>query len=678
MKKRASSQRLDIKKQKIGQTSLYSKNKHDPNKSDKNQKHKSLNKILTNPVTPFNINYKKIEKTNFKTKNKINKEKIKKSNYKKKKVIKFVQSTKNLLIENKKTNVRNPSSEMTFIKNGFKRKKNFLNKKIFQNNMITPSHHHLRQKSDMNFISGKYKKKNLLKKLFYIPKKNKDFNRLQKKSYYNKKLSFKEKIKDKKDKKYFSKLEENKIHKKNKSKNHFSMKEFLKSKNFQKKFQNNITKKVLPKKIAIKKLKEEKIKKIHLLKKLDLNILFQNEDYIYKFFDAIFKKKDIYDIFKNYIDFIQDNNIEPYLELIDKNLRNNYKNSFILENVTLMICFYLLLNKNYQNEIIFLRKLIFSVYSNLYSFIFLVLDSFSKEYIFKKYVKNIEIITNRNIKGFNVKLSKKIENNNSKILKYIKLQIKLFEPTIFNSILKIIEFLDDFDLREGFTYLLNIFSKVYQNKGAITKDLKNMKKNKFLDVEAIIENSSEKSSTVLSDSSRNLPYTLVLDLDETLVHCKEENNEGKVFFRPYVDFFLEKMSKYYEIMIFTAALKEYADEVLDYLDPEKKIISKRFYRQHLNENSIKDLTKLDRDLSKCIIIDNLPENFTNQQENGIFIKSWYNNDANDTALKDLMPILIEIVETKSSDVREFLKNYKLKMIEKIKRGSLNPKDHFYN
>ena len=94
-----------------------------------------------------------------------------------------------------------------------------------------------------------------------------------------------------------------------------------------------------------------------------------------------------------------------------------------------------------------------------------------------------------------------------------------------------------------------------------------------------------------------------------------------------------------------------------------------------NEYSVKDLTKIDKDLSKIIIIDNLPENFQKQSENGIFIKSWYNNDENDKALLKLIPILKDLIDSGESDVRTYLNNYKKKLIQNIERGSLNPNIH---
>lgn len=54
-------------------------------------------------------------------------------------------------------------------------------------------------------------------------------------------------------------------------------------------------------------------------------------------------------------------------------------------------------------------------------------------------------------------------------------------------------------------------------------------------------------------------YTLVLDLDETLIHNVEFGSESYFLVRPGCVPFIENMAKYYEIVIFTAALQEYAD-----------------------------------------------------------------------------------------------------------------------
>ena len=58
-------------------------------------------------------------------------------------------------------------------------------------------------------------------------------------------------------------------------------------------------------------------------------------------------------------------------------------------------------------------------------------------------------------------------------------------------------------------------------------------------------------------------YTLVLDLDETLIHNVEYGQDSFFLVRPGCVQFIELMAQYYEIVIFTAALQEYADQVVD-------------------------------------------------------------------------------------------------------------------
>ena len=139
---------------------------------------------------------------------------------------------------------------------------------------------------------------------------------------------------------------------------------------------------------------------------------------------------------------------------------------------------------------------------------------------------------------------------------------------------------------------------------------------------------------------KNRIFTLVLDLDETLVHYFEVGGEGNFLVRPGCTEFLREASEYYEVVIFTAALQDYADWVLNQIDPNG-YISYRLYRQHaISAGSyyIKDLSKVGRELSKVIIVDNVAENFQLQPDNGILIRSWF-DDPNDNALLELLPLL---------------------------------------
>lgn len=153
----------------------------------------------------------------------------------------------------------------------------------------------------------------------------------------------------------------------------------------------------------------------------------------------------------------------------------------------------------------------------------------------------------------------------------------------------------------------------------------------------------------------NQVYTLVLDLDETLIHFEvdqemDPNSEepGYYMIRPGALRFLSELSEYYEVVVFTAAMPDYADWILDNIDRAGKI-QHRLYRQHTTPHedyAIKDLKYLGRDLSRTIIIDNLAENFNYTTPlNGIWVESWY-DDMDDNILGLLIPFLKQIVDHK--------------------------------
>ena len=140
--------------------------------------------------------------------------------------------------------------------------------------------------------------------------------------------------------------------------------------------------------------------------------------------------------------------------------------------------------------------------------------------------------------------------------------------------------------------------------------------------------------------------------------------------RPYAAQFLDKMADFYDIVVFTAGMQDYADWALQHIGKSQSKISHRLYRQHAlpcREFYIKDLSMLGRDLSKTIIVDNISESFLLQPENGITIKSWYSDDT-DTSLLQLAPLLISIVQEDRQDIREALRESKEQLMQMIIEG----------
>ncbi|KAL5221726.1 hypothetical protein ABZP36_026439 [Zizania latifolia] len=187
------------------------------------------------------------------------------------------------------------------------------------------------------------------------------------------------------------------------------------------------------------------------------------------------------------------------------------------------------------------------------------------------------------------------------------------------------------------------------------------------------------SPSCLSKPARLKQVTLVLDLDETLVHstldhCENADFTLQVFFnmknhtvyvrqRPYLKMFLEKVAQMFELVIFTASQRIYAEQLIDRLDPDGRLISHRMYRESCIFSGgcyTKDLTILGVDLAKVVIVDNTPQVFQLQVDNGIPIKSWF-DDPSDQELVELLPFLETLVGVE--DVRPIISKTFLRTLE---------------
>ena len=230
-------------------------------------------------------------------------------------------------------------------------------------------------------------------------------------------------------------------------------------------------------------------------------------------------------------------------------------------------------------------------------------------------------------------------------------------------------------------------SKLLMNKEKREKSRKKTSKKKkgvsderIINIETLIPPECTKVPFI-PEKTDNKQKTLVIDLDETLVHsyfAKEPPYTPDISYdieitgitihistliRPGTYQFLERLSNIYEIVIFTASLSQYAIPLLNEID-KNNYCKYKLFREHCytfdnkgNPGYVKDLSKLNRDLNNVIIIDNNPDCYFLNKENGIPIKTWL-NDKNDKELLKLLPYLEFLANEYIIDVRPILTKIK--------------------
>lgn len=171
----------------------------------------------------------------------------------------------------------------------------------------------------------------------------------------------------------------------------------------------------------------------------------------------------------------------------------------------------------------------------------------------------------------------------------------------------------------------------------------------------------------------------VFDLDETLVHCVTENVDkadvgitvnlnsteqvrAGVNIRPYAVECLKELREHYELIVFTASHPNYANTVIDLLDPAREIFSTRLFRDSCIRTDInlfvKDLRVLGCDLKSTVIVDNSIFSFASQINNGVPVIPFY-DDKDDRIMPKIKDYLISLKDL--DDVRTInMKTFSLK------------------
>lgn len=186
---------------------------------------------------------------------------------------------------------------------------------------------------------------------------------------------------------------------------------------------------------------------------------------------------------------------------------------------------------------------------------------------------------------------------------------------------------------------------------------------------------NNKSHNLIKQLKQKGDLTVILDLDNTLISSfilqpsssicdflftlQNDPNMSMigVIKRPNVDSFLTYLSSFATIYLFTSAEKEYATQIISQIDPIGKYFSKIFTREnciHTNGNKYKkDYSICGTDMSRTIIVDDIPENFKEYANNGIPIRP-YKGGLNDNELALVLQIIIQLASL--NDVRTGISN----------------------
>ena len=404
-----------------------------------------------------------------------------------------------------------------------------------------------------------------------------------------------------------------------------------------------------------------------------------------------------------YIIYFFDNNLYNEESKIFKHnhTKKNFLDNLKIEILCFFLCYDITFSKSFNQTAILFKTIFNIIHTNFLIFAsYLITNNQMNINKFnQKHLENLISIIDQDLK---VKLNKRemndydilqlITNNSKNINNYYKMVIdniygqyylsnnnnirfpqclnnenksNLTEDELLN--IKSSFFFDSYRLLTNYNFEdLYEFFNIYLNKKRNL--IKNQKlENNFIDNNNIsnrnskriklniIENKIEKY--LLPKIKSNYKYSLVLDLDETLICIKRDsnnkikhnkfNNLMTLILRPGLLDFLHKMKKLYELILFSLGTSEYVSPIIKNIEKKEKFFEHILYREHVtyddNGNFFKNLNLLNRDVKNILIVDDNSKNFKYHKSNGICIKPFYgdlNNDKN--TLKILGNILFKI------------------------------------
>ena len=156
-------------------------------------------------------------------------------------------------------------------------------------------------------------------------------------------------------------------------------------------------------------------------------------------------------------------------------------------------------------------------------------------------------------------------------------------------------------------------------------------------------------------------YTLVIELTDVLAHPEYDRTSGwRWQKRPGLVPFLKALTyPKFEIVLYTHEAGHSALPIIEAIDPQGDIMYHLFRdsTKYTDGVHVKDLSKLNRDLRKVILLDVDGRTSMLQPRNSLVLKKW-EGDTGDISLVELIPFFMSLLSSNVDDVRDVLDYYR--------------------
>ena len=312
----------------------------------------------------------------------------------------------------------------------------------------------------------------------------------------------------------------------------------------------------------------------------------------------------------HFIQILLNDNIKKLLQIF---FDSNEINKFFLYQIYLILSIIYFDEKKLSEYLLLSYKTILLYSLQNFEIISQILEKFSLSQE-DKINKNIFIL-NKII----ISLLKTLTNvpSNAQILYYIS-------PERNNSIKTIENSKDNIDEKEsGINKLLFLLKS--------NKDLNEKMNIIEMEEKKILEKIESSNQKILPEfDSEKYKFSIFIELDETLVHYCEEGENYFVKVRLGSENFLEYIKTFCEIIIVSTSSKEYSDIIIDNLNKKGDVIKHRIYAE---DNTLLDLSKINRDMNKCIFISHEKKFMKEPDDNTLTLKGFYGDETDKEFIK---------------------------------------------